>query len=346
MRLFMRSLVLTGLVAVGSLPLAAFAESGGLPAGDAGNNAFAELNTSFIKSYSALADKNQKATRPVLISTGSTWELLCEDGSVKTAPPANPVENQLKATAHVCAYLYSICETHWRDPKDESWKDTMRTAQQRLEQALAQVDKVSWSSQAWPAGEDKLKEFVRESLSTARDFAASALAKNEVTREEFDRFATKYTPTIRAAFYLNSLSNVFDLLKVLNQWKHDVGPDAWNRLRVVIAGGRGRSTAGLTPDTNPAAVIVTSVMDADKVKSNLLMSPGATNDDEALAGLALALTSYKLADLFKNDPAAKWYYESLKQPAIPVALDPVRSALNDLLAGNARDPVLGLGPKR
>lgn len=345
MRHIICSLVLSGLATVGVLQPVAFAESGGLPSGDAGNNAFAELNSSFINSYSALADRNQRATRPVLIASGSTWELLCEDGSVKTAPPANPVEMQLKATAHVCAYLYSICETHWLDPKDEGWKDSMRTAQQRLEQALAQVDKSSWSSPAWPGGEDKLKEFVRESLRNARDFAASALTTNEVSRQDFDRFATKYTPTIRALFYLNSLSNVFDLLKVLRQWKQEVGPDAWSRLRVVIASGKARSTAGLTPDTNPAAVIVTSMMDPDKAKANLLMSPGATNDDEALSGLALALTSYKLADLFKDDPNAKWYYESLKQPAIPVALDPVRSALNDLLAGKAHDPILGLGPK-
>jgi hypothetical protein len=307
---------------------------------------FAKLNGSFISTYSALAEKNQKATRPILITTGASWELLCEDGSTKHSPPANPVEMRLKASAHVCAYLYAIAENHWRDPAGGEWKDQMNALRQNLEDALSQVDNVSWASDAWPGGEAKLRDFMRESLTTARDFASSTVAKGDLTPEEFETFAKKYTPTIRSAFYLNSLSNAFDLLKTLRQWKAEMGLDAWSRMRVIIAAGKGRSTAGLTAETNPAALIAASVMDADKVKTNLLMSPGAATTDEALSGLALALTSYKLADAFKGDPDAVWYYTSLKQPNIPVALDPVRNALKGLLAGDAKDPILGIGPKK
>jgi hypothetical protein len=117
-------------------------------------------------------------------------------------------------------------------------------------------------------------------------------------------------------------------------------------MRVIIAAGRGRSTAGFTKETNPAVVVLSSVMSAENIKKNVMMAPAATTNEEALAGLALALTSSKLADAFANNAQAAWFYTSLKQPDIPVALEPVRSAVDDLIKGNAKDPVLGLGPNK
>lgn len=342
----MRGMILFGIAAwlsVGS----AYAESGGLPEGadSAKMNAFANLNASFIRTYSGLAELNQKATRPILITTGATWELLGEDGSVKRSPAPNPVEAQLKAVAHVCAYLYAISELHWRDAKDTKWLDQMKEVKANLDRALGDVDKVSWASDAWPGGEDKLRAFMKQSLTNARDFASGAIAKGDVTPADFQVFANMYVPTIRSAFYLNSLSNAYDLLKVLGEWKKEMGPEAWGRMKVLIAAGRGRSTAGLTKETNPAALVMSAVMEPDAVKQNMLMEPGAATDEDALSGLALALTSNKLADVFKGNADAEWYYSSLKQPDIPVALQPVKTALEDLIMGKAKDPILGLGPK-
>ncbi len=313
------------------------------PAGDA----YSDLNRSFVMTYSALATKNQKATRPILITSGHSYELYCEDGSVKVAPPNNPVENQLKAVSHLCAFLYAVSDTHWRAPDNVSWKTTLIEAQQKIEKALADIDQVAWTSDAWPGRQGKVKELARQSLSNARDFAATALKKGDITREDFRGFATKYTPAIQATFYLNSLSNAFDTLTLLKQWKQEMGDDAWSRMRVVIAAGGGRSTAGLTPETNPAAVVMATVMDPKNVKTNLTMAPAASTSDEALAELSLALTSHKLADAaFKDNEQAEWFYSALQHPDIPVALEPVRSALKDIQNGTVQDALSALGLKK
>lgn len=331
---------------------AALAESGGAAIGTdhasspGPGDAFKELNGAFIKNYSALAERNQKAKRPLIITTGFSYELLCEDGTTKTADPPNPVENRLKAVSHVCAYLYSACDLHWRDAKDDTWKASMATAKLNLENALHDVDKLSWASDAWPGGEAKLRDFIRQSLTTARNFAATALSKGDVTHEEYAAFAAKFLPTLQCTFYLASLSNAHDVLKMLKEWRQLVGEDGWKRLRVVIAAGKGRSTAGLTLQTNPGAVMMASVMDPELAKTNILMAPAATDTEQALEGLALALTSSKLADATFPTPEsqkATWFYDALKHPDIPVALDPVVRVLADLKKGSARDPILGLG---
>jgi hypothetical protein len=328
------------------------AESGGGLGTEGGGtgttaNAFTDLNHSFVQTYSATAEINQKGTRPILITSGFSYKLLCEDGSVKTGPAPNPVENQLKAVSHVCAYLYAISDAHWRDPKNESWKQSMAQAHNNFDKAIDDIDRVSWASNAWPRGEKKLKDFIRQSLTLAREFARASVAKNDVTRADYEAFATKYTPTLQSTFYLTSLSNAFDTQKFLKQWKQEMGDDAWSRMRVIITAGQGRSTAGLTADTNPAAVTIASVMTQDQFKKNVLMDPGAATTEDALEGLGLALTSSKLADaIFPTEKShdTTWIYSALKHPNIPLALDPVRSALNDLAKGHAKDPILGLGP--
>jgi hypothetical protein len=311
------------------------------------SNAFTELNKGFIETYNAIAQKNLKATRPILITSGFSYHLMCDDGSVKTSPPANPVENQLKSVAHLCAYAYAICDTHWRDANDTSWKESMSQLHDNLDAALRDVDKVSWASEAWPHGETKLRDFVRSSLTCVLDFTAAALKKNDITKADYEAFAAKYTPTLQANFYLASLSNAFNTRKFLNQWKKEIGDEAWNRMRVIISAGKGRSTSGLTAETNPAALTMASVMTPENFKKNVMMDPGAATSEQALEGLALALTSSKLADAVF--PTAKsrqstWMYSALKHPDIPVALEPVKNALNDLAKGRAKDPVLGLGP--
>ena len=309
-------------------------------------DAFSDLNAAFIKNYSALAERNQKATRPLIITTGFSYELLCEDGTSKTAAPPNPVENRLKAVSHICAYLYSACDMHWRDPNIDSWKVSMISAQRNLDKALAEVDKVSWTSDAWPGGETKLREFIRQSLTNARDFASAAVTNGDVTREQYGEFAAKFLPTLQCTFYLATLSNAHDVLKMLKEWRKIVGEDGWKRMRVVIAAGKGRATAGATQQTNPAAAVMTSVMDPESARTNILMAPAASDTEQALEGLALALTASKLADAtFPTTVSqnATWFYSALKHPDIPVALDPVCRVLEDLKKGAARDPILGLG---
>lgn len=310
-------------------------------------NAFNALDGTFVQTYSALAQKNLDATRPILITSGFSYELLCEDGSTKTAPPPNPVENQLKSVAHLCPYLYAICDTHWRDSKNTSWKDSLSQLQGLVETAVTDIDKVSWSSDAWPNGEKKLRDFVRTALNKVLAFTKAGLEKNDVTRADFEAFAAAYTPTMQSAFYLSSLSNAVDTQKFLKQWKKEMGDEAWNRMRVIITAGKGRSTSGLTAETNPGAQTMASVMTPEKFRTNVLMDPGAATSEQALEGLALALTSSKLADAaFPTQELQKatWMYDALKHPDIPVALEPVKNALNDLAKGHAKDPVLGLGP--
>jgi hypothetical protein len=335
-------------VAMSALP-PAYGESGGTVGGGPAvpANAFTDLNSRFIETYSAIADKNLKATRPILITSGFSYLLMCEDGTTKNSPPPNPVENQLKSVSHLCAYTYAICDAHWRDPKDATWKQSMARLQSTLDEAITDANKVSWASDAWPHGETKLRDYIRKSLTMVRDFAAGTLKNGDVTLPEYQSFAAKYTPTLETTFYLASLSNAFNTRKFLTQWKKEIGNEAWDRMRVIISAGKGRSTAGLTAETNPAAVTIASLMSPENFRANVMMDPGASTIDQALEGLSLALTSSKLADAIfptKESQQSTWMYSALKHPDIPVALDPVKRAISDLQKGHAKDPVLGLGP--
>lgn len=309
---------------------------------------FQKIDQFFVRNYSALADYNQKKTRPVIVISGFQYNLLREDGTSDSFEGIISRSAELKGAAHLGPCLFAIANTHWDNPTDESWKKELTDLREMLRQALGAVDKLDWSNEAWPGGESKLKDYVRSSLNKVDKTAEQWLAAGKVSREDYSAFASDYTPNMVALFYLETLGGTYNSLKQLNRWKQQIGDKNWEKLYVVVAGSQGRTSAGLTPETNPGALVTASTMDPDQVKTHIVMVPGATTIEEALKPLGNAVTAPVLADTTFTSPESQKkysFYAALKTSDIPLALSNVQSVLKSLKDGTAKDPVLGIGPK-
>lgn len=353
-RLKMSSILLVAVLAFMSRAVSAesAAQPGNQSAGEGpgSEGAFAELDKIFVQNYNAVAGEMQKRARPMLVVNGFTFTLLAEDGTQKTTAGKIGRFDELKGVSHLGACMYAIAARHWMSPDDASWLDSMSACKQKIAEALAQVDSVNWSSDAWPGGETKLKQFIVQSLQIAQKFASDRIAAKSLTRAEYAKFAHDYTPTMKATFYLETLGGAYETLRILNTWKKDMGEEKWNRMYVVVAGSQGRTTAGLTRETNPSALFVSSLMEPESAAKHIIVAPAAMGMEQALHTAGMIITASDLADAMFDTAEAQResgsFYKDLKSAEIPLALSNVKSVLQGLPAGTAKDPVLGLGPQK
>lgn len=310
---------------------------------------FDDLDALFVDAYNAYAKSHQEQNRPIIVVTGFRYHLLTEKGETKSFQGNANVMAELKSAAHICPAFFAIGSIHWNDLKDKTWKVRLIAFKDKLQIALNSVDQVDWKNDAWPDGDEKLKQYVKEALSKSLDFAEKIISKGEFEREDYQSFASAFTPYMVSLFYLETLAGAYGTIRQLQNWRNELGEDAWGRAYFIVAGSEGRTTAGLTKDSNPAALTIASVLDPEKVTSNILLAPGAKTIDEALADLGMVLNARQLAEMtFTNLETQKagGFYDALKTSDTPLAVSSLRSILKDLREGKARDPILGLGPTK
>jgi hypothetical protein len=311
-------------------------------------DSFNDLDHFFVKNYGAAAGINQTKSRPIIVVMGFEFKLVGEDGSIKVATGAGPRFDQLKSVAHIGACLFPFAVRHWNDPSDQTWLTDMATCNQKLKNVSAHIDTADWSSDAWPDGADKLKKFVKASLQKSIDFTDRVLAKKELTRDDYANFAQEYEPTMATLFYLETLGDMYGALKTIKDWKKDMGPEKWSNLYVVVGGSQGRTTAGLTWDTNPSALLLASLMDREQASTHIVIAPATSTVEQALQIAGMTMNAKDLSQaMFPTAEAQKksTFYAALQDFAKPVALGFVNDVLKGLSDGTAKDPVLGLGPK-
>src|SRR4029078_4391685 len=95
---------------------------------------------------------------------GFKYSLYLQDGTVKEFAGFKSPFNELKAVSHIGPALYAIASTSWKNPSDTSWKQTLADFQVEIQDALKNVNDVDWSNEAWPKQGEKLKVFMRDSL--------------------------------------------------------------------------------------------------------------------------------------------------------------------------------------
>lgn len=318
-----------------------------LAASESPEQPFLDLDQFFVKQYSALAAYNQSKTRPTIVITGFKYTFLREDGTRDSIAGGIPRSAELKAVAHLGPCMFAIALSHLNNPTDESWRKQLTDLRETIRRALDKVDSLDWSDDAWPDGDRKLKGYIKESLGRVDEAASKWLAAGKISVADYSTFASDYTPNMVSLFYLETLGGVHKILKVLNGWKQQVGDESWRKLYVVVAGSQGRTSAGLTPETNPGALIVASLMDPANARSHIVMVPGASTIEEALSPLGNVVTAPVLADTTFTSPESQkqnFFYSALKTSDIPLALLNVKSVLQSLKDGTAKDPVLGIGP--
>jgi hypothetical protein len=310
---------------------------------------FNDIDTFFVKNYGAFAGIHQSQLRPAIVITGFKYRLLTEKGEIDSFEAPAKVSPALKAIAHMPPCFFAIGSTHWNDLKDKSWKTMLTDLSAKLAVAQSAADQYDWSDAAWSGGEEKLKNYAKEAIAKSKEFADKLIAKGEYERSDYSEFATSFTPYMVSLFYLEALSGTYHTVTKLREWKDKLGEDAWDRMYVVIGGSSGRTTAGLTRETNPAALALGYVMDPERVSTHILLAPGAMTTDEALGSLGMVMNAHDLAELSFTTPEtqkAGGFYSALKTFDVPLADYSLKNILRDLREGKARDPVLGLGPTK
>ena len=308
---------------------------------------FNDIDRLFVQKYGATALSHGQQIRPVIVVTGFTYHLFTEKGEVDKFDGPTHVSAQLRSIAHLGPCFFAIGTTHWNDLKDKSWKDALVELQTKLDLATKACDQVDWSNEAWPGGETKLKAFALEGLGKAKDFADKLIAKGDFERDDYSDFATAFTPYMVSMFYLDALSGTYNTLTKLNGWKKQLGEDAWSSMYLVVGGSPGRTTAGLTKETNPSVAVVSSLMDPERVSTNILIAPAALTTGDALDCLGTVLNAHDLAGLTFTTPEtqkAGGFYSALRTFDVPLATKSIKDIVRDLRDGKAKDPVLGLGP--
>ncbi len=308
-------------------------------------NAFNALDGIFLKCYNEQVERNQKAARPLIVVTGNLFNCYAPDGTEFVFDGNSPSFADLKSVSHLGPFLFAVGTKHWIN-NDEAWKSELTECRLKIQVAQKAAEKVDWSSDAWPGGESKVKKYVLSSLKKVDDFAKARLDAGTFTCGDYEAFALDYTPNMVATFYLTNFSSVYQIVQKLKKWKDTVGAEAWERLYVVIGAGQGRTTAGLTPETNPAAVIIASVMSPKTPKSHMVMDPGSKDITDALVGLGRAITAGSLADTSFTTAEAKkvgGFYDALHHSEIPLATYDVTRIAKDFADGTAKDPMLVLG---
>lgn len=318
-------------------------------AGSEADKPFNDIDAFFVKNYGAFAGIHQSQLRPAIVITGFKYKLITEKGEIDSFEAPDKVSPALKAIAHMPPCFFAIGSTHWNDLKDKSWKQMLIDLSAKLEVAQNAADKYDWSSPAWPGGEEKLKNYAKEAIVKSKEFADKLIARGEYERSDYSEFATSFTPYMVSLFYLEALSGTFHTVTKLREWKDKLGEDAWDRMYVIIGGSSGRTTAGLTRETNPAALALGYVMDPERVSTHILLAPAAMTTEEALGSLGMVMNAHDLAELSFTTPEtqkAGGFYSALKTFDIPLADYSLKNILRDLREGKARDPVLGLGPTK
>lgn len=310
---------------------------------------FNDIDGFFVKNYSAYAAIHATQLRPAIVINGFKYRLLTEKGELDSFEAPDKVSPALKAIAHLAPCFFAIGSTHWNDLKDKSWKTMLTDLSAKLELAISSSDQYDWSSDAWPGGEEKLKTYAKEALVKSKEFADKLIQKGEFERADYSEYATAFTPYMVSLFYLEALSGTYHTIKKLQEWKAKLGDDEWGRMYVVIGGSAGRTTAGLTKETNPAALALGYVMDPEHVTTHILIAPAAMNTDEALNSLGMVMNAHDLGELtFTTSETKKagGFYSALKTFDVPLADYSLKNILKDLREGKARDPILGLGPSK
>lgn len=312
------------------------------------DQAFLALDAAFVQQYQGNSTRIGEKIRPVILINGFTYTLYTANGKTVTFNDLVSPFNELKAVSHIGPALYAIGTLSWGNANGLDWKKVLATYQKKVQATINQVDQVDWSNAAWPNKGDQLKRFMHDALVLVDGFITKTLKKGSFTQADYSAFSTQYLHTMVATMRLSDIANTTYALQQLKKWKSQLGAKAWDQLFVVLMGSKGRTTSGLTIQTNTAALTVASLMKKHLVASHIIISPGSTTARQAFTILGTMMNARALARLTFSSPAAQkidGLDAALKTSTKPLALDNVKSIiLQSNKTGKVTLPYLGVTP--
>lgn len=300
------------------------------------HNTLSALDDFFMNQYERNSLYLGQVTRPVLVVNGFSYQLFFPDDTVDKFLALKSPFNALKAISHIGPNLYSIARRAEINRENKNWQKLLTQYQKTVQTALKQVDDIDWSNPAWPGKADELAALMKYSLDLTDQFIADTLLQEHFTLNDYQRFADDYLHTMTVTMYLADLANTTATLDKLQQWQHDLG-DEWDNLYVIVMGSKGRSTAGLTINTNTAAYTVASLMSPEQAKEKIIIIPEAKNIPDGFNALGSVINSRQLAQATFTSSQAREITgmdQALENQTIPLAMDNVKNIIRQSVHHN------------
>lgn len=186
-----------------------------------------ELNVGMFKRYDgALLDfQNQFLSKHPLIlglfSSGGGKMLLYRPGKpVEEAPPVPVVYQILKSTGHSTMVISDVILQAINKKDDARWKESISNYLVDMRKAAASLDEVPMN-EAW-------RPTVRRILNTNINYMTMILEKNQLSLSDLEKFGQKMKPDLKKIINWAAETQVNHWMKVLDQWKSDLGAD-WSK---------------------------------------------------------------------------------------------------------------------
>jgi hypothetical protein len=186
-----------------------------------------ELNIGMFKRYdNALLDfQNQFLSKHPLIlglfSGGGGKMMLYRPGkSVEEAPPVPFVYQILKSTGHSTMAISGEVLQAIDKNDGGRWRESISNYLFDMKKAVAGLDAVPMNEE-W-------RLTIRNILNANVDYMTMILDKNQLTLIDLDNFGQKTKPDLKKIISWAAQTQVNHWMKVLDQWKNDLGAD-WNK---------------------------------------------------------------------------------------------------------------------
>lgn len=185
------------------------------------------LNLGMFKRYDgALLDfQNQFLSNHPLIlglfSGGGGKMMLYRPGKpVEQAPPVPVVYQILKSTGHSTMVISDVILQAINKDDGGRWRENISTYLVDMKKAANSLDAVPMN-EAW-------RPTVRSILNANIDYMSMVLEKNQLTQSDLEKFGQKTNPDLKKIISWAAQTQVNHWMKVLDQWKNDLGAD-WNK---------------------------------------------------------------------------------------------------------------------
>ncbi len=188
--------------------------------------ALTALNDAFRAAYAEARTRVLVSTSPTLIVNGDKFSLL-RDGRRVEANTATPIYDPVKTIAHIPLAIY-VTLTPGDGVLGEDRLKTLAGLRELIPPAEASLDSVKLSA----ATLARQKQIVAAALA----FLDDVTGKRKFVRSELLGFTHGMTPLVMENVADATRAQLDAIHAQVSVWRHDLSPQEWDRLHVVIIG--------------------------------------------------------------------------------------------------------------
>lgn len=196
---------------------------------------------------------------------GIVYTLYLEDGTSYTVAPTPRPYEMWKALSHIPLGLFTILSPYFSNPTATKWKTKVNAYFEMLLTTFEAFEHLN--------DPDFDVELARNFLETTREYLAMLLEKNSVTTDDYEDFTGKLRPLIIQAMKHAAHLQISAGIEAMKKWKTMLG-DKWDDVIVAIP------VIWPVAEHSPRHLIFKSLMNADKLKTNLFLLQGPKDDEE------------------------------------------------------------------